>query len=84
MSKQTGLHDAGKFTTFAKLTAHIQKGPLTVSGKWAVFPCTKLWAQASQDGDIAAVKAAGFKTFWVRGGRMGVRVDEAGLVAKAP
>lgn len=84
MSKATGLHDAARFTTFATLTAKIAKGPLVIKGKWATFPCTKLWAAANADGDIAALKAAGYKTFWVRGGQMGARIDDVGLVATLP
>lgn len=74
-----GLHDPVKFTTFTALTASIAKGPLQISGKWAVMPCTKFWADAQPE--IAALKAAGYRTFWVRGGKMGARLDDVGLAA---
>jgi hypothetical protein len=79
-TKVAGLHDPVKFATFTTLTKGIAKGPLSISGKWAVMPCTKLWAEAQDE--IKALKGAGFKTFWVRGGKMGCRLDDCGLAAK--
>jgi hypothetical protein len=79
-----GMHDAGRFTTFTSLVSPLipKGGAMQVSGKWAVFPCTKRWAEANESGEIAAVKAAGFKTFWCRGNKMGARLDDVGLAAK--
>lgn len=80
--------DTKKLTTFLGLTAGLRKdgAVLQHQGNWLVMESPYKWGDTVNGSDqtagqaIQAVKDAGFKSAFVRGGRLGVNVKD---VAKA-
>lgn len=79
--------DQKKLSTFLGLTANLRKdgAVLQHSGNWLVMESPYKWGDTMADGTLAkdaiqTVKDAGYKTAFIRGGRLGVNVKD---VAKA-
>ncbi len=79
--------DQKKLSTFLGLAAPLIKtgSVMTASGNWLVMESPYKWGDTAADGKackdhIQSVKDAGFKSAFIRGGRLGVNVKD---VAKA-
>ena len=79
--------DSKKLSVFLGLTKNIRTdgAVLTQSGNWLVMASPYKWGDTMADGTLAkdaiqTVKDAGFKSAFIRGGRLGVNVKD---VAKA-
>lgn len=81
--------DLKKLTTFLGLVSSLttENAPIQQSGQWLIVASPYKWGDTvngsmSTAGDmVAEVKALGFKSAWIRGGRLGVNVKDVAQAA---
>ncbi len=71
--------DPKRIALFLGMTEAIRSGALSQSGQWIIAPSPYKWAECKDQ--IEALKAAGFKSAWARGNRIGVNVKDVAMAA---